>query len=64
MTSFDAHIEAYGETCQLWGASTGTDEFGNPEQTWDTDKGTFTGVVIRPTLNRRGILTRARSLVL
>lgn len=47
--TFDAHIEAYGETCQLWGASTGTDEFGNPEDTWDTDKGTFTGVVIRPT---------------
>jgi hypothetical protein len=49
--TFDKQIEQYGETVQIWGASSGTDGFGNPESTWDVDKGTFTGVVLRPTAN-------------
>lgn len=49
--TFDKHIELYGETVQIWGVSSGTDAFGNPESTWDVDKGTFTGVVLRPTAN-------------
>lgn len=49
--TFNKQIERYGETIQIWGASSGTDDLGNPESTWDVDKGTFTGVVLRPTAN-------------
>ncbi len=51
MTGFDAYIEQYGETVQLWGAADGTDSLGNPTKTWSVDKDTFTGVVQRPTAN-------------
>lgn len=47
----DNAIERLGETIQIWGASSGTDALGNPVSTWDVDKGTFTGVVMRPTAN-------------
>lgn len=49
--TFDKYIEQYGETVQIWGTSSGTDALGNPVKTWDSDKGTFTGVVLRPTAN-------------
>jgi len=47
--TFDAHIEQYGESIQLWGDSDGTDDLGNPVKVWNVDKDTFTGVVLRPT---------------
>ncbi|MEA3397797.1 MAG: hypothetical protein U9R05_10085 [Chloroflexota bacterium] len=47
----DNAIKRLGETVQIWGASSGTDDLGNPVKTWDQDKGTFTGVVMRPTAN-------------
>ncbi len=47
----DNAIGKLGETVQIWGASSGTDDLGNPESTWDVDKGTFIGVVMRPTAN-------------
>jgi len=46
---FNAHIEQYGESMQLWGSYSDTDDLGNPVKTWAVDKGTFTGVVLRPT---------------
>ena len=49
--TFNKYIEQYGETVQIWGASSGTDDLGNPISTWDVDKSTFTGVVLRPTAN-------------
>lgn len=49
--TFNKYIEQYGETVQIWGASSSTDGVGNPVSTWDVDKGTFTGVVLRPTAN-------------
>ena len=49
--TFDKQIEQYGETIQIWGSSSGSDDLGNPVKTWDQDKGTFTGVVLRPTAN-------------
>ena len=49
MTTFDNLINAQGETIQIWGASEGTDGLGNPEKTWDSDKGTSTAVIQRPT---------------
>lgn len=47
----DNAIERLGETIQIWGSSSGTDALGNPVKAWDQDKGTFTGVVMRPTAN-------------
>lgn len=44
----DNAIGKLGETVQIWGASSGTDGLGNPESTWNVDKGTFTGVVMYP----------------
>lgn len=49
--SFDRYIEQYGETVQIWGATVGTDDLGNPLSEWNVDKGTFIGVVVRPTAN-------------
>ena len=49
--TFNTYIEQYGETVQIWGTSSSTDGLGNPIKTWDDDKGTFTGVVLRPTAN-------------
>jgi len=48
---FDNAINRLGETVQIWGSSSGTDDLGNPVQTWDQDKGTFVGAVQRPTAN-------------
>lgn len=48
MTTFDNLISAQGETIQIWGPSEGTDGLGNPEKTWDDDKGTSTAVIQRP----------------
>ena len=48
MTNFDNLITAQGESVHIWGASVGTDGLGNPEKTWDTDKGTTTAVIQRP----------------
>lgn len=47
----DNAIGRLGESIQVWGASSGTDGLGNPMKTWDQNKGTFTGVVMRPTAN-------------
>lgn len=48
MTS-DAVIKQLGETIQIWGAVSSTDGLGNTIKVWTTNKGTFTGVVSRPT---------------
>ncbi len=47
--TFKRRITQYGEPVQIWGASTNTDELGNPISIWDIDKDTFIGVVMRPT---------------
>lgn len=47
----DNAISRLGEEIQIWGASSGTDALGNPVSTWDVDKDTFIGVVMRPTAN-------------
>ncbi len=44
----DNLIEGYGETIQIWGQAPSTDGLGNPITLWTTDKGTFVGVVARP----------------
>ena len=49
MTTFDNLINAQGEAIRIWGSSEGTDGLGNPEKTWDDDKGTSTAVIQRPT---------------
>lgn len=46
--NYNTLIERSGETVQIWGSSSTTDGLGNPVKTWTTDKGTFTGVVTRP----------------
>lgn len=48
---FNGLIKRHGETVQIWGTSSGTDDLGNPVKTWDSDKGTFLGIVTRPTAN-------------
>ena len=47
----DNAIERLGESIQIWGSSSGTDDLGNPIKTWDQDKGTCIGVVGRPKAN-------------
>lgn len=47
MTTFDNLINAQGESVKIWGPSVGTDGLGNPETTWDVDKGTTTAVIQR-----------------
>ncbi len=44
----DNFIESYGETIQIWGQAASTDGLGNPITVWTTNKGTFIGVVSRP----------------
>ncbi len=46
--TFDTLIEQYGETIQIWGQANSTDGLGNTITVWTTNKGTFTGVVARP----------------
>jgi hypothetical protein len=45
--NFDNLIDRNGETVQIWGQSSDTDGLGNTFTTWDVDKGTFTGVVVK-----------------
>lgn len=47
----DNAITRLGEEIRIWGSSESTDALGNSIKTWDQDKGTFTGVVMRPTAN-------------
>lgn len=48
MTTFGNLINAQGESVKIWGPSVGTDGLGNPETTWDVDKGISTAVIQRP----------------
>ena len=47
----DNAINRLGETVRIWGASTGTDDLGNPIKTWDQDKGSCLGVTAYPKAN-------------
>ncbi|MBC2746264.1 MAG: hypothetical protein HF975_04510 [ANME-2 cluster archaeon] len=53
--NFDVH----GESIQVWGPSAGTDGLGNPDNTWDDDKGTVQAIVAIPGVNQRDTITPA-----
>ena len=53
--NFDVH----GETIQIWGPSAGTDALGNPDNTWNDNKGTVKGIVSIPGTNQGDTITPA-----